>query len=90
MTFPGFTAEAATTPASQSYGYVSAGGGAGGLVPAAVGFPFPLIRCCGYSQLLHRFVCVTRRQRPWESCQCQRTPLGDPFISCHDIVLTPG
>ena len=93
MTLPGFTAEAATTPASQPYGFVGADGGAGGLVPAALSSrfpPFPTIRCCGYSQLLRRFVCVTRRQAPWETCQCQRTPLGDPYIACTDNVFTPG
>lgn len=93
MTLPGFTAEAATTPASQPYGFVGAGGGAGGLVPAAVGsrFPqFPLLRCCGYSQLLHRYVCTTRRQTPWETCRCERTPLGDPYFACSDNVFTPG
>lgn len=90
MTLPGFTAEAATAPASQPYGYVGADGGAGGLVPAAVGFRFPEIRCCGYSRLLRRFVCTTRRQAPWETCTCQRTPLGDPYIACTDNVFTPG
>jgi hypothetical protein len=92
MTLPGFTAEAATAPASQPYGYVSPGGGAGGLVPAAFGSrfpPFPEIRCCGYSRLLQRYVCTTRRQAPWETCQCRRTPLGDPYIACTDNVFTP-
>ena len=93
MTLPGFTAEAATAPASQPYGFAGGSGGAGGLVPAAFGgqFPqFPVIRCCGYSQRFHRFLCTSRRQAPWETCQCQRSPYGDPYITCTDNVLTQG
>ena len=50
---------------------------------------FPPIRCCGWHPTLGRFVCITRRARPWEDCVCNHTPFG-PAISCRPRVFTTG
>ena len=88
MTLPGYTAEVAAGPAASPYVGLFAGGLGGGVVAAAFGVGFPVIRCCRRAPLLgNRFVCVQRQQRPGESCTCIATLTG-PLITCRDNVLT--
>jgi hypothetical protein len=96
MTLPGFTAEVAAAAPPAAYGSLFSapvgsdfsGGMAAGVVAAAFGFGFPVIRCCRRAPLLgNRFVCVQRQQRPWETCTCTETLTG-PVIFCKDNVLT--
>lgn len=51
--------------------------------------PFPEMRCCGYSSLLGRIICVSRRASPLENCRCERTPFG-PQILCSEPVFEAG
>jgi len=51
--------------------------------------PFPQIRCCGFVQMLQRFVCVTRRASPLEQCRCTRNSSGFPIILCRPPVNAP-
>ena len=88
MTLPGFTAEAGAAAPAAAYGALLSGGATPGVVAAAFGFGFPVIRCCRRAPLLgNRFVCVQRQQRPGESCTCLATMTG-PVITCQDNVLT--
>jgi hypothetical protein len=88
MTLPGFTAEVAPSLPAAAYVSMSSGGLGGGVVAAAFGFRFPVIRCCRRAPLLgNRFVCVERQQRPGETCTCTETLTG-PVIFCRDNVLT--
>jgi hypothetical protein len=85
MTLPGFSAEIATAPAGQSYGFSGlAGLAAPGVVAAGFGLQFPLFRCCRRAPLLgNRFVCTQQRHLPWETCTCTATLTG-PVITCTD------
>ena len=88
MTLPGYTAEVAASVPASAYGTIFGGGMAAGVVAAAFGVGFPVIRCCRRAPLLgNRFVCVQRQQRPWETCTCIATLTG-PLITCKDNVLT--
>jgi len=94
MTLPGFTAEAATGPASQAYGYAFCGGaGEAGLVLAAFGrrFPtFPPFRCCKYVPYFKSVVCSTAYPRPGATCRCVEGAFGEPIALCQDPILTQG
>lgn len=89
MTLPQFSAEASLGPACGVYRGVAISDGAAAAVSPAqfqvFGFP---MRCCGYSTLLHRFICVTRNVRPWENCRCEQGYFGDPVILCKPLVAT--
>ena len=88
MTLPGYTAEVAASSPAATYGTIFGGSLAAGVVAAAFGFAFPVIRCCRRAPLFgNRFVCVQRRQRPGETCTCIATLTG-PLITCKDNVLT--
>ena len=88
MTLPGYTAEVAAGSPASAYGTIFGGGTAAGVVAAAFGFGFPVIRCCRRAPLLgNRFVCIQRRQRPGETCTCEATLTGPVFL-CKDNVLT--
>jgi hypothetical protein len=92
MTLPGFTADVAPGASVAPYGSLSSAGfgasAAAGVVGAAFGFPFPLIRCCGPAPLFgNRVVCVQRRQRPGETCTCADSLTG-PVVLCKNNVLT--
>jgi len=83
MMLPGFTADVATAPAGQSYGFSSV---VQALAPGvtAAAFRFPVIRCCRRAPLLgNRFVCTQRAKLPWETCTCEATLTGPVFI-CKD------
>ncbi len=47
------------------------------------------MRCCGYSTVLHRFVCTSQDVSPLEQCQCQRDFFGHPVIICRPPVISP-
>jgi hypothetical protein len=88
MTLPGYTAEVAADSPTSAYRTVVGGSLEGGVVAAAFGALFPLIRCCRRSPFFgNRFVCVQHRQRPGETCTCTGT-LSGPLITCKDNVLT--
>lgn len=46
------------------------------------------MRCCGYSALLHRYVCITRTVPPAEQCACRQDYFGHPVIICRPPVLS--
>jgi len=88
MTLPGYTAEVAASSPASAYVAIFSGGLGGGVVAAASGVAFPLLRCCRRAPLLgNRFVCIQRRQRPGETCVCKETLTGPVFL-CKDHVLT--
>lgn len=93
MTLPGFGAEASLGQARGIYRGAAIGNAAGDVRPMTAGgalgpFQWPVMRCCGWSSLLGRFVCVSRVRVPWEQCSCTRTPFG-PVILCRPIDLSP-
>jgi hypothetical protein len=91
MRLPSFAAEASLGQTRITYRGVAAfGANAAGPLSmqqfAGRINPWPTFRCCGWSQLLHRFICTSRSVRPWEQCRCVRTSSG-PVILCDDIVI---
>lgn len=92
MTLPGFSAEASLERAHGVYRGAATGNASGDVRPMTVSatgpWHWPVMRCCGWSSLLGRFVCVSRVRVPWEQCSCTRTPFG-PVILCRPIDLSP-
>jgi hypothetical protein len=93
MKLPGFSAEASLGVSVGSYRGRNASSADGRAVRMQqfIGRRFGVtIKCCGYSRLLRRFVCVTRVVSPLEHCECLETPVGGPVIHCRPPVLFPG
>lgn len=102
MAFPGFNAERSLLPATTGYrnrtlftghvtGTVSLQQFDFAFASERFGYPWRFgipITCCGYSTILHRFVCTTHFVSPFEQCQCQHDYFGHPFITCRPPVLS--
>jgi hypothetical protein len=92
MNMPGFDAEASLGPTRGIYrGSVDFGGlGTGEVSMQQFGAPSfaerfsETIRCCRYSPLLHRVVCVERTVSPAARCECREGPI----IICHRPVFS--
>jgi hypothetical protein len=97
MNMPGFDAESSLGPTMGVYRGKAGFGGVGmgdvsmqQLGTASFLGGFGITRtCCGYSTLLHRFVCTTRIVSPLEQCECRRDFFGHPVILCRPPVLSP-
>lgn len=98
MNMPGFNAESSLDPTMGIYGHISGKVGFGGSCMSEVSMQqfdtssflgrFGVtMRCCGYSTLLHRFVCTTRIVSPFEQCECDQNFIGHPVIICRPPVL---
>jgi len=96
MNMPGFDAESSLGPTTGIYRGKAVFGrlGAGEVSLQQFGASSFLgrfgvtKRCCGYSTLLHRFVCATRIVSPLEQCECQRDFFGHPVIICRPPVFS--
>ena len=100
MNMPGFHAEASLGPTTGTYRGRTAYSGSGkGDVSMQLfrassflsrfGRFGVTIRCCGFSKVLHRFVCTTQTVSPFERCTCEVDALGHPFVICSPLVLSP-
>jgi hypothetical protein len=104
MALPGFNAELSLLPATTSYRgrAIFSGPSTGTVAPQRFDatfaferlgrpwwFGFPMT-CCGYSTLLHRYVCTTQLVSPFERCQCHRDYFGHPLILCRPPVISQG
>lgn len=96
MNVPGFNAESSLGSSMGVYQKKAAFGGSGtsevsmqqfGTSPLLDRFGVQM-RCCGYSTLLHRFVCTTRMVSPLEHCSCQNDFFGHPLITCRPPILS--
>jgi hypothetical protein len=90
VNMPGFNAESSLVGSSGTYRGNAAFGSPGGIgvLPAQFGPGgfFQTMRCCQWSPIVGRFVCVSRRHTPWQQCRCIRTSTF-PVILCDDIVV---
>lgn len=91
MNIPQFNAEASLGPIMGIYRGKTVAGGPerseismqqfGGL--SAIWYR---LECCGYSQLLHRFYCISQIVSVFDRCKCRRFPNG-PIILCDPLVI---
>lgn len=94
MNIPGFDAESSLGPTMGIYRGKAVFGRFGTVAVSMQQFgTFPggfgeTMRCCGYSSLLHRFVCITRTVSPLEQCECRRNSFG-PYIICRPPIASP-
>lgn len=91
MNIPQFNAEASLGPIMGVYRGNSVAGGPerSEISMQQVGAPSSWFRlkCCGYSQWLHRFYCITKTVSAFDRCKCRRFPDGSPFIDCDPLVI---
>jgi len=96
MNVPGFNAESSLGPARGVYQGKAVFGGSGmGAVflqqfgaSSVLGRFGDTRRCCGFSTLFHRFVCINFLVHPIEQCECGQDFFGHPIISCRSPVFS--